>query len=403
VKEKIKNYVFIHLGARAHYQFAEAVSDKIYCLYTDIWIPSNFITKLLSRLPFPVLKKLLQRNNKMIDDAIVVSFPFSLFFHELAWKVMGINGWEKIIRRNEWFQQKVNHHLHKNTREESMTMFTFAYTALEPLKFAKTKGWKTILYQMDPGIEEEKIVKKELALSSSIHSIWKPAPSEYWNKWMEELKITDKIIVNSLWSKTALLKVQAPEYKITIMPLGLKANAEAIGFTKYYPEKFSSERPLKVLFLGILTLRKGLRPLCEAIETLKDKPIEFTFVGTPETVIPENLKVKVVSSVSRAETSQYYKMADVFLFPTLSDGFGLTQLEALSWKLPVISSRSCGDVIEDNLNGIVLKEVNKDEICKAILYCCDHPNELKRFSDNTDQRLRLFSLERLENELLTIF
>ena len=56
--------------------------------------------------------------------------------------------------------------------------------------------------------------------------------------------------------------------------------------------------------------------------------------------------------------SKFYKEADVFILPTLSDGFGLTQLEAQSWKLPVIASRHCGEVVRDGENGVVLEEVS---------------------------------------------
>ena len=57
----------------------------------------------------------------------------------------------------------------------------------------------------------------------------------------------------------------------------------------------------------------------------------------------------------RGETAaRFYREADVFLFPTLSDGFGLTQLEAQAWRLPVIASRFCGDVVQDGVNGLLL-------------------------------------------------
>jgi glycosyltransferase involved in cell wall biosynthesis len=394
-------WIFIHLGARAHYQFPEAVSDKIHLLYTDVWVPVNLMTRILSELPFPSIKKILQRNHTKIDNSKVVAFPVSLLLHELLWKIKGIKGWEKIIRRNNWFQDKVKNHLLKNVSKEKYIVFTFAYTAYEILLLARSKGWKTMLYQMDPGLEEEEIVKKELD-GSALKSSWEPAPVIYWNQWKEELKLTDKIIVNSLWSKSALIKANAPEEKIRVSPLALEENIEAKAFHKDYPEKFSEERPLKVLFLGILTLRKGLRPLMGAIELLKNEPVEFTFVGTPETQIPENPKVKVVPSVSRAETAMYYKIADVFLFPTLSDGFGLTQLEALSWKLPVISSKFCGDVIQNNINGIVLEEVTAGQISKAVLKCLSDPSILNKFSKNTSDRVQEFSLTHLGEELMKI-
>ncbi len=62
----------------------------------------------------------------------------------------------------------------------------------------------------------------------------------------------------------------------------------------------------------------------------------------------------------------YYRDADVFILPTLSDGFGLTQLEAQAWKLPVIASRYCGEVVRDGFNGVVIEEVTGLRIAEVI-------------------------------------
>ncbi len=69
----------------------------------------------------------------------------------------------------------------------------------------------------------------------------------------------------------------------------------------------------------------------------------------------------------RIEVDKYYKDADVFIFPTFSDGFGLTQLEAQSWKLPVIASRHCGEVVRDGVNGVILEEVSGQAIADVLL------------------------------------
>ena len=71
----------------------------------------------------------------------------------------------------------------------------------------------------------------------------------------------------------------------------------------------------------------------------------------------------------RVTVESYYCDADVFILPTLSDGFGLTQLEAQAWKLPVIASRYCGDVVRDGFNGVVLEEVSARAIADVLVRC----------------------------------
>jgi glycosyltransferase involved in cell wall biosynthesis len=104
--------------------------------------------------------------------------------------------------------------------------------------------------------------------------------------------------------------------------------------------------------------------------------------------------------------ASYYRDADVFIFPTLSDGFGLTQLEAQSWKLPVIASRYCGEVVRDDFNGVVLEEVSGRAIADALLRLLRSPETLSAMSvrSGVDERFSLkmlgASLKRLAVECL---
>src|SRR4030095_9691829 len=71
-------------------------------------------------------------------------------------------------------------------------------------------------------------------------------------------------------------------------------------------------------------------------------------------------------AVPRDQTHRFYEAADVFVFPTFSDGFGLTQLEATSFGVPVIASRSCGEVVRHRENGLILEEVSSKMIVEAL-------------------------------------
>lgn len=106
-----------------------------------------------------------------------------------------------------------------------------------------------------------------------------------------------------------------------------------------------------------------------------------------------------VGPVSRDETARYYRDTDLFLFPTLSDGFGLTQLEAQAWKLPVIASQSCGDVVEDRVNGFVLPQATGDAIASVLRTCLDRPQMLTALARQAAQTVRGFSLAALRRDL----
>ena len=103
--------------------------------------------------------------------------------------------------------------------------------------------------------------------------------------------------------------------------------------------------------------------------------------------------------VSRGEVAKYYREADVFVFPTFSDGFGLTQLEAQAWKLPLVASRFCGDVVRDGINGVLLREVSAEAIASVLLDFVRNPGRLPEMAARSvvDNR---FSLDNLASSLL---
>jgi glycosyltransferase involved in cell wall biosynthesis len=162
---------------------------------------------------------------------------------------------------------------------------------------------------------------------------------------------------------------------------------------------------LRVLFLGQINLRKGIGPLLDAIRLLRGEPIEVSLVGPIQISIPSDLcddpRVRWVGSVPHEHTAPFYRDADVFLFPTFSDGFGLTQLEAQAWKLPIVATKFCGNVVEDGTNGWLLPEVSACAIAATMRRCCADPARLQEFSARSALTER-FALTRIGEQWLRV-
>src|SRR5262249_48589675 len=169
-----------------------------------------------------------------------------------------------------------------------------------------------------------------------------------------------------------------------IIPLAYDEPKPSDGFRRKYPAKFTFARPLRVLFLGQINLRKGIGPLLDAVRALRGEPIEFLFVGPIQISIPPDLQddrqVRWIGPVPRSRTAEFYRDADVFAFPTLSDGFALTQLEAQAWKLPIITTRFCGEVVKDGRNGWLLSDVTASAISTTLRRCLASPAHLQELS-----------------------
>ncbi|MCL5776860.1 glycosyltransferase family 4 protein [Limibaculum sp. FT325] len=263
-------------------------------------------------------------------------------------------------------------------------MFAYSYAADQIFEFARARGWRTILGQIDPGIFEEEIVEEEAKRYPELAAGWKRAPEAYWAGWRRELELADTIVVNSLWSASALRAEGVSADRLKVIPLAYDPPASSFGFRRSYPERFDKNRPLRVLFLGQVNLRKGLGPLLEAARALSEAPVEFHVVGPNQLSLSPSAtnggNIVWHGNVPRKAVDRFYRDADVMLFPTLSDGFGLTQLEARSWRLPILVTPRCGAVIEDGVSGIVMEAGNAREIVSAIKRSIDNPSWLQHAS-----------------------
>ena len=372
------------LGAREHYAVPRALQLKglLGEFITDRWVPRT------------------GRFHPALARAQVTAPNVAALRFELKAYATRATGWQLITERNDWFQRRAVDQLKRQPSNGTHTVFAYSYAAEQIFAFARERGWRTVLGQIDPGPAEERIVADVHASSGQNH--WKPAPPEYWSQWRSECSLADEIIVNSAWSKDALLSEGVPASKIRVMPLAYEPSARSKSFQRDYPSAFNRERPLRVLFLGQINLRKGAAQLLDAIKLLEGENIEFWFVGPVQLDVPRELQahrqVKWFGVVSRTDVDRYYKEADVFIFPTLSDGFGLTQLEAQSWRLPVIASRHCGEVVSDGVNGRLLDNVSPRTIADSLSDFLRTPRKLSALSAQSGVEPR-FSLETLAASL----
>ena len=381
-------WICCQLGAREHYAVPRALhlNGLLDEFITDLWMRSGTFG----------------RFHPELAQAHVRAPNLSTLLFELKANAAHLSGWDLIKQRNDWFQRRALEQLHKHSSNGTRTVFAYSYAAERIFKFARERGWKTVLGQIDPGPAEERIVARLNERFVAERNGWRPAPVDYWETWRCECALADQIVVNSAWSRDALLSEGVPAEKIKVVPVAYETIDKESSFQRQYPTAFTSARPLRVLFLGQVNLRKGVGQLFDAIQLLSREDVEFWFVGPVQVSIPWRLKdhprIKWLGAAPRSKVETYYKQADVFILPTLSDGFGLTQLEAQAWKLPVIASRHCGEVVRDGVNGVILEEVSGQAIAEVLHGFLRSPERLKAVSTRSGVGDR-FSLGTLASSL----
>jgi glycosyltransferase involved in cell wall biosynthesis len=362
------SWITLQLGAREHYAIARALHSRglLELLITDFWLPPG--------APLAAARRLGDRWHPALRDALVQAPNRRSLLAEARFALGGQRaGWGGIVARNQLFQRYATRVLRRRSRRScaSGTLFSYSYTARLPFLEARRLGLRTVLGQIDPGPEEERLVAAERRRYPHLATVWEPAPAAYWQQWQEELELADRVLINSSWSRRCLLQAGVPEHKLVTLPLVFDAPPA------HRPARSrlrQAGEPFQLLFLGTIGLRKGVARLLEAMRLLEGTPIQLTLAG-PTQIDPvawaDRPNIRWIGAVPRSGVAQLYAAADAFVLPTLSDGFALTQLEALAHGCPVIASTCCGDVVQPGLNGWLLPSLEPVDLAGSLRDACD--------------------------------
>ena len=375
-------WICCQIGSREHYAVPRALHRRglLDVLLTDAWVDPGGV---LGTVGGPRIR---ERFHEELRDAKVWTPGLSTLLFEGTLRLSGGPAWEAIIERNTWFQDRASEQLAVlvQARPHSGVVFAYSYAAKRVFTVARAHGWTTVLGQIDPGPCEDRLVAGLHRRHAELAPEWQPAPPEYWDNWREEWQLADRVIVNSEWSRVGLLEAGVPESIIRTVPLAYEAPATAKR--RDDAAGFDSKRPLRVLFLGQINLRKGIAEVLEAIDLLDGEPVHFVMAGPIQIKLTKKMRdhsrVSWLGAVPHAQVADLFTAADVFLFPTHSDGFGLTQLEALGHGVPVIVSRHCAPIVTDGVNGLLLAEVSGRAIAASIRELLRDPGRLRAITRN---------------------
>jgi len=376
------SWICCHLGAREHYAAPRALQRRgqLAALVTDAWASPGGPWSLV---PGMTGRRLSERYSTELAAAEVHDFTASLIAHEANWRVSGLQGWPLAIARNQWFQSRAAEKVGEITVPSGSAVVAHSYAALQIFQAAKAKGLTTVLAQIDPGEAHSRILRAAADRWPEYGPPLAEPPAEYFTAWREECRLADRIIVNSEWSREMLTQADVDSAKLQVIPLPYEAEAGEAAFERGYPAAFTPQRPLRALFVGSVATFKGVPALLESLDQLGGLPIEVRMVGPVAATIPRRFladqRVKWIGAVSRSEVMDYCRDSDVLVFPSYSDGFGMAQVEAQAWRLPIIASRSSGRVVEDGVNGLLLPEVSPDAIAAALRRVSD-PTLLARLA-----------------------
>lgn len=177
-----------------------------------------------------------------------------------------------------------------------------------------------------------------------------------------------------------------------------------------------SKRENILLFMGRIGERKGIFDLIESLNKLNKQFENFKLIiaGDGETTKAKELvnkygledKIVFVGWIGEEEKIELLNKSKVFILPSYNEGMPIGILEAMSAKLPIISTYVGGipETVLENETGLLFQAGDKETLEKQILQILNNDDLCDNFSKNSRERyLNNFSLDIVCNQLNTLY
>ncbi len=232
-------------------------------------------------------------------------------------------------------------------------------------------------------------------------------------------KIADKVFkrASAITTVSNFLKdklsntIEMKKMKIYVFPMPYDAEKLETADDKVEREKGY------ILSVGRLNYQKGQDYLIKACGILKEKGYSFRvdiIGGGPERERFEDLirqlglggKIKLLGPLPHNEVIRHYKRAEIFVLPSVDEGFGMVFVEALASGTAIIGADSGGvkDIIKDGKTGLLVPPEDEVELAKAIMKFLDDGDFATRTAEaGRDFVLNNFTPSATAEKLNTIY
>ncbi len=198
-----------------------------------------------------------------------------------------------------------------------------------------------------------------------------PPLDGFWTQVMDDIRLGDHIVVNSDFVKDTFVNRGWDPDKITVIYLGVDD-----AFLDGLPPRDvddATDGPLRLLFAGHLSARKGGPDVVAAFNMLDDVDWRLEIAGNIEPAVLaadpaffEDPRVVRLGSLSRAELAKVMARNEVFVFPSLAEGSARVVFEALAAGCYAIVTPNAGSVVQDGVHGALVPPGRPDAIVDAV-------------------------------------
>jgi len=220
------------------------------------------------------------------------------------------------------------------------------------------------------------------------------------------LRSSHLIAISNSTKKDLIKLFNIAENKISVIQLG-------VNNKKFYPLKDKGKNKKFIIgYLGGFGKRKNIEYILKIANEFKnDKKIIFKIAGKGPKLnnlvrLKKEMKldnIEFVGFISDENLNEFYNSLDLFLFPSLYEGFGLPVLEAMACGIPVMISNisSLPEIAGDA--GILINLRKAEETIEKIKELIKNKKKLKRLSQKSIKRAKEFNWEKTAKETIKVY
>jgi glycosyltransferase involved in cell wall biosynthesis len=395
--------VAVHRGSRDGYQTARALHEAglLETLVTDLYWPADraWARRVEKIAPDRISAALRRRNADGLPSDSVSSCWMSglgaFMANEQHW--LPFNVARNAVR---WCDRSLGRRAGRIATEKRAALLSYSYYAHSA--FSHYAGeHPRILFQLHPHptsvrsiLRQDRRLNPECA--SSLDKEWELAlPEVDFRRLVEETAMAQYWIAASNFTKSTLLEAGIPAERIAVIPYGIDSHRFSRNKTIR-----SNREPLRLLFVGTLGQRKGIKYLVEALNLLAPGKVELTVCGRAVDDLAifrkSRMPIHVFPSVSSQGLLDAYQAADVFVFPSLAEGFAQVLLEAMASGLPVIGTTrtAAPDLIRHGQEGFIIKPGSSTDLAAHIEQFLYRPEILFPMGEAARRRAEYFTWKR---------
>jgi glycosyltransferase involved in cell wall biosynthesis len=205
---------------------------------------------------------------------------------------------------------------------------------------------------------------------------------------IREYEQVDGIICPSTFAQQSYIDRGMKADRVRVVPFGV--HPSSVPEPQYQPR---DQETFRVLFVGQINIRKGLRYLFQAFRKFKHPKKELWIVGPKaepsgiEDLSPPE-QTRFLGVLKGDALARAYRSCHVFVLPTIEEGLALVLGEALSYGLPVIATVNSGgaDIITEGETGFLVPIRSPEAITEKLQLLADNPDLYAKMSARTVMR-----------------